>query len=56
MKDLDKASDKDIYKMRNMINIISVGYPVKFDDMKKQINAEWDKRKITIVPLSWDLC
>lgn len=58
MKNLGKASDEDIYRMKGMLETIVMGFPRNKTVKKclKQVKKEWSKRDFGYVPLSWDLC
>lgn len=56
MKNLEKASDKEIYKLRELIRVFNwTSYKCSHTiTMQKQIEKEWKARKIYTIPFSWD--
>lgn len=56
LEELKKASDKDVYKMREWITFMCNLLPKKktFQKMEKQLDKEWERRGPPIVPLAWD--
>ncbi|KKN52830.1 hypothetical protein LCGC14_0608800 [marine sediment metagenome] len=56
MKNLKTTTDENIYRMLENITFIASAYPTKtFEKMKKQLQKEWERRNISIVPLSWSM-
>ena len=59
MKNLNLASDEDIYHMRGMAVAMLNGYSENktFQNMKKELDVEFIKRGLDkqVIPLSWDL-
>jgi len=57
MKNLEAATDLEIYQMLWKIKVLDSAYCLgSFKKMKQQLEKEWKRRGITVVPLSWDLC
>jgi len=57
VENLHKAADREIYQMRNMMQVVAAAYgeehPI-FRKMLAELEEEYETRNI-IAPLSWDL-
>lgn len=56
MKNLHKLTDKDLYSAKESMKFLSSfsGSP-KLKLAYRQLCREWNKRKIEVIPLGWDL-